>query len=264
MTFSGNLPSEDEIVSLCQSMPQEKLNESIRYGEDIWIKFGREISDLTAEVQAQMYAFQHADRSSVSVPEVFHWFQRDDRMYIVMEYIEGKNLQQYLRDDPPQAERWDDAVSEAIRSLWEFPVPSDARPGPLGGGWPRGPMWGEDFSTDHKFQSKEDLESWINGMLEENKRPETMRVNFSSERLAFSHGDLSPRHFIVQGSKLFLVDFGASGFYPVCFDEAGLCRLGNWSRRIRQKLFPSRSANLRSLRHLRYLNLVGFTGIKPL
>jgi thiamine kinase-like enzyme len=87
---------------------------------------------------------------------------------------------------------------------------------------PTGPLWGEFFSTDHKFQTKEDLENWINGMLQENERPETERVNFSSERLIFSHGDLAPRHFIVQGSKLFLVDFGAAGFYPVSFDEIGL------------------------------------------
>jgi thiamine kinase-like enzyme len=87
---------------------------------------------------------------------------------------------------------------------------------------PTGPLWGEFFSTHHKFQTKEDLEKWINGMLQENERPETERVNFSSERLIFTHGDLAPRHFIVQGSKLFLVNFGAAGFYPVCFDEIGL------------------------------------------
>jgi serine/threonine protein kinase len=117
MTSSGNIPSEDEIVSLCQSIPQEKRTESIRYGKDFWVKFGHELSNLTAEVQAQMYAFRHADRSTVSVPQVYHWFQRDDRMYIIMEYIEGESLKQYLKDNPSQLERWDDAVCEAIRSL---------------------------------------------------------------------------------------------------------------------------------------------------
>jgi serine/threonine protein kinase len=134
MTSSGNIPSEDEIVSLCQSIPQEKRTEGIRYGKDFWVKFGHELSNLTAEVQAQMYAFRHADRSTASVPQVYHWFQRDDRMYIIMEYIEGESLKQYLKDNPSQLERWDDAVCEAIRSLWGFPVPDDAKPGPLGGG----------------------------------------------------------------------------------------------------------------------------------
>lgn len=208
-----------------------------------------------------MYAFQHTDRSIVSVPQVYHYFQRDDRVYIIMEYIEGQNLQQYIHDNPSQLERWDDAVCEAIRSLWEFPVPDDAKPGPLGGGVPNGPMWGEFFSTDYRFQSKKDLENWINRMMEENKRPETQRVDFSSERLIFSHGDLNPRHFIVQGSRLFLVDFGAAGFYPVSFDEIGLFRRGSWYKRIRPKLFSSRSANLYTMGHLRYLNEVGFTGM---
>lgn len=259
MASSENIPSEDEIVRLCQSVPQEKLTVGIRYGKDFWVKFGREFSGLTNEVHAQMYAFRHADRSTVSVPQVYHYFQRDDRMYIIMEYIEGENLKQYLKDNPSQPERWDDAVCEAIRGLWRLPVPDDAKPGPLEEGMPTGPLWGEFFSTDHKFQTKEDLENWINGMLQENGRRETMRVDFSSERLVFSRGDLAPRHFIVQGSKLFLVDFGAAGFYPTCFDEAGLFRSGNWYKRIRQKLFSQRSANFRGMCHLRYLNLVGFT-----
>ena len=52
-------------------------------------------------------------------------------MYIIVEYIEGENLQQYLKDNPSQLERLDDAVCEAIRSLWGFPIPDDAKPGPL-------------------------------------------------------------------------------------------------------------------------------------
>jgi hypothetical protein len=123
--------------------------------------------------------------------------------------------------------------------------------------------WGGFFSTDYVFQNKKDLENWINGMLQKNGRPETERVNFGSERLVFSHGDLAPRHFIVRSSKLFLVDFGAAGFYPVSFDEIGLYQRGDWYKRIRRKLFPSPTANFRGLGRLRYLNLVGFTGFNP-
>jgi hypothetical protein len=73
--------------------------------------------------------------------------------------------------------------------------------------------------------------------------------------------EISPRGFIVQGSKLFLVNFGAAGFYPVCFDEIGLFCNGNWYKRIRRKLFSSRSANFHGMCQLRYLNLVGFTSV---
>lgn len=251
MTLSGHLPSEDEIVSLCR--PQETRTNGIQYGKDLWIKFGEEVSK--DEVYAQMYAFQHGDRSIVSVPEVYHWFQRDGRTYILMEFIEGEGLAQYLKRNPSQSDKWDAAVSAAVKNLWEFPVPKDAKPGPLGGGMPIGPLWGE-FSVNQTFQSMEELESWINGKLQRSGRPE--RVNLSSERLIFSHGDLAQRQFIVQGSKLFLVDFGATGFYPSCFDEVGLLSRGRWYERIRSKLFPSQSANLRGMCWVRRLNQIGF------
>jgi hypothetical protein len=105
-------------------------------------------------------------------------------MYILMEYIEGESLRQYLKDNPSQPERWDDAVSNAIRSVWKFPIPDDAKPGSLGEVMPTGSLWGEFFSTDYVFQNKKDLENWINGMLQKNGRPETERVNFGSGRLA--------------------------------------------------------------------------------
>jgi serine/threonine protein kinase len=254
MTLSGHLPSEDEIVSLC--LPQETRTNGIQYGKDLWIKFGEDVSK--DEVYAQMYAFQHGDRSIVSIPEVYHWFQRDGRTYILMEFIEGEGLAQYLKSNPSQSDKWDAAVSAAVKNLWEFPVPKDAKPGPLGGGMPTGPLWSlwRGFSVNQTFQSMEELESWINGKLQRSGRPE--RVNFSSERLIFSHGDLAQRQFIVQGSKLFLVDFGATGFYPSCFDEVGLFSLGRWYDRIRSKLFPSQSANLLGMFWVRRLNQIGF------
>ena len=142
MTFLGNLPADDEIVSFCKPIELEKRTMGIRYGNDIWVKFGTEFSYLAAEVQAQTYAFRYADRSTVCVPEVYHRFQRGDRAYILTEYIEGESPKQYLDNNPSQTERWDDAVFETIRILWEIPVPDNARPGPIGGDAERSSMGG--------------------------------------------------------------------------------------------------------------------------
>src|SRR5271168_4813366 len=165
MTLSGGLPSEDEVVSLCR--PQENRTNGIRYGEDLWIKFGQEI--FKDEVYAQMYAFKHVDRSIISIPEVYHWFQRDGRTYILMEFIEGEDLGQYLKRNPSQSEKWDAAVFAAVKNLWEFPVPKDAKPGPLGGGMLSSPFWGQ-YPVDQTFQSMEELESWMNGKLQRSGR----------------------------------------------------------------------------------------------
>lgn len=94
------LPTEDEVVGLCR--PHLSNRKGIRCGTEIWIKFGIFGRFITKdEVYAQIYAFEHADFSILSIPQIYHWFDRDGIIYILMQHIDGKNLLAQLAENPP-------------------------------------------------------------------------------------------------------------------------------------------------------------------
>ena len=249
MAYPDQLPSEDEVVELC--LPLEAHLDGIRYRQNLWIKFGKHVSK--DEAYAQMYAFKHADPAVVSVPKIYYWFERDGRTYILMEFIDCETLPQHLKNNPSERDKWDNAIVAAVEHLWSFPVHEDAKPGPLARGIPTGPFFAE-HDVNRTFESQEELERWINGKLQRNRRPE--RVEFGSQPLVFSHGDLTRRQFIVKNGKLYLLNFGASGFYPKCFEEVALFHCGDWYKKIRSRLFGSRSANLPGMVWARRFNIM--------
>jgi len=248
MAYPDQLPSEDEVVELC--LPLDAHLDGIRYGQDLWIKFGKHVSK--DEVYAQMYAFKHADPAAVSVPKIYYWFERDRRTYILMKFIDCETLPQHLKNNPSERDKWDNAIVAAVEHLRSFPVHEDTKPSPLARGIPVGPFFAE-YDVNRTFESQEELERWINGKLQRSGRPEP--VEFGSESLVFR-----PQSTAVHRQKRKTLPFKLWRFRVLSqmFRGGGAIQYGDWYKQIRSRLFGSRSANLLGMSWARRLNQMHF------
>ncbi|ELR05315.1 hypothetical protein VC83_01570 [Pseudogymnoascus destructans] len=115
----------------------------IKLSNDIAVKFGRGVT--AAEARTHEFAYQNVNPNIVHVPQVYRFFERDydprwssSEGYLFMEYVPGRTLAELDLDVG------DDIVpriAQIIAHLGQIGVRndlSDAVPGPIGGGSPRG------------------------------------------------------------------------------------------------------------------------------
>ena len=94
--------------------------------------YGSNLAKMSPKMRyAQMYAFKHADPAVVSVPKIYHWFERDGRTYILMKFIDCETLPQHLKNNPSERDKWDNAIAAAVESS-EFPGSRGRETWPVG------------------------------------------------------------------------------------------------------------------------------------
>ncbi|KIY48815.1 hypothetical protein FISHEDRAFT_14308, partial [Fistulina hepatica ATCC 64428] len=206
-------PSKDQIIRLCSEKgfnsngltypPNERPIAYIKYG----------IAVTMGEAQAQLLAFQ----SSARVPRIYHAFEHDQVTYIVMEYIDGTTVGDWLRVHRDDIDRdWiHGEVANAVSQMLGFAVPKDAPPGPIGGGPPRHSFF-KDYVAPRSYASVEDLEKHINKIIDRTAWKD--RVDFSRDRLIFYYSDINDRNFLItKDHELYVIDFQDTGFLPESF-----------------------------------------------
>ncbi|EFQ98621.1 hypothetical protein MGYG_01645 [Nannizzia gypsea CBS 118893] len=194
----------------------------VRITHNIVVKYGAGVSP--GEAATQEYAYQHVDPKIVRVPKVYRYFQHRDPLdaklkgYLFMEYIPGQNLKT-LNNIGPNSEITK-KLTKIIIHLGQ--ITGGSVPGPVGGGIPRGALWG-DSGAKREFQSLEDVNDWIN------KRMETLEetIDLTPYPLGLCHMDLCRRNMILMKDKsLCLLDWGYAGFFPRFYEMAAI-KCGN-------------------------------------
>jgi serine/threonine protein kinase len=95
----------------------------------------------------QRYIRKHIDRKIFYVPKVLRFITNNKRGYIVMEFIKGKTLDEYLADtnSPETAEiEVVQRIARAIAYLSQIPLPELWVPGPLDSGIPQGYIFADE------------------------------------------------------------------------------------------------------------------------
>ena len=150
---------EDTIVSACAEHED---------GHNIWEDGYRRCVDvqgyfvkfdsykiLRPQVETQIYVSQHAklDESAPRVPEVLHFFHRNNRMgYVVMDYIKPTTTPV---PDLPQR------VALAVQWLRDLPAPTGhVGTGPLGNGRARHTLF-KDYKAPLDFSSIEAIQRYL-------------------------------------------------------------------------------------------------------
>jgi hypothetical protein len=212
---------------------------------NVVIKIG---GDVTAqEATNQQYAYEQLEGTKLRVPRVYRFFQNEKdyvrKGYLMMEYIPGRIMADYSADDHSNDKDggrylWAQQIYEASTILSRIRIPEFQKPGPVGGGEPRGYLFSETgFGCMANFESVEDMNTWLNKRLVAAQRPRVQRqlksyyhevkgdFNFRHVELVMTHGDLAPRNFIVMDDgQLALLDWAFAGFYPKAF-EVFACRV---------------------------------------
>ncbi|OAA48910.1 phosphotransferase enzyme family protein [Beauveria brongniartii RCEF 3172] len=85
----------------------------------------------------QQYVYEHAAPRVVRVPQVFDAFtitrpNGASVTHIVMENVEGGDFAAYSKWDPQVAEQAMERIANAVRHIWDLPLPPNAAIGPLG------------------------------------------------------------------------------------------------------------------------------------
>lgn len=150
ITWDVHSSSTELLVDICDQAEKEnalsgnhKLGAPVvKLSDGIAVKFGHGVK--SAEARTQEFARQNTDANIVHIPRVYRFFERHDPLwscptgYLFMEYVPGPTLKELGLDV-----RTDiiPRVAQIIAHLRQ--IQGGQVPGPIGGGYPEGYLWGE-------------------------------------------------------------------------------------------------------------------------
>lgn len=167
---------EDEILSVFKQTPKCKPNGNSVTGfifpvkhPIVYVKFCFPPARGMAEVKNHDYAFRALkamppnQTQGIFIPEIYRTFQSGNRVFIIMDYIDGKTLTQLQeqQDWESQHDTIINNIARAIRLLMSIQPPPGQKPGPVGGGHIRHPLFKNDRAFG-EYSSVEELEKHLN------------------------------------------------------------------------------------------------------
>lgn len=171
---------EDEILSIFNHTPQLKPDgyavTGFLFPPDQPIAYIKFVfpPERMAEVKNQEYAFKSLqamppqETKGILVPEIYRTFQSGDRLFIIMEHIPGRTLAN-LQERPDWEWRQGvvtDSIARAIRLLLLIQPPPEQKPGPVGGGRIRHPLFKHGTSY-RAYSSVDELEKHLNTVCQQ-------------------------------------------------------------------------------------------------
>ncbi|KAF3911618.1 hypothetical protein AA313_de0201067 [Arthrobotrys entomopaga] len=219
-----DIPSRKDVEAACRAKGND--TNILWWSDQIVVKFCW--TATIAEALMQQWVHCHADQSIFYTPKVYDCWREDRNAYnrytyIVMERLRGKTIQDWMKTNPTEKETEAAKVKilKAIRHLWDLPVPLGTFVGPLGNQPPSDRFFGFN-DVDRTFDSTEELETWINGLLIKGGgrgKP----VSFRSQPRQLCHGDLTDYNIMIDDEgRIMIIDWGFADIYPRIFEEWGL------------------------------------------
>jgi thiamine kinase-like enzyme len=219
MALRYETATDDEIVQHCRrSNPNRDViselqggRSVIRISEEAVVKVGYGV--YQDEFQNQQKAYEMIDPSIIRIPKVYRYFRKDDTGYLIMEYMNGKELSTV--EDP------DIFLKPMVEVLKYFEQIRCDTPGAFHGGLPTGQLW-----LDYVYfvpTTISDIEEYYNTRHLKHLSQQS-KLNLQNYPLVFCHLDLAPRNILVlENGSLCLVDWASAGFFPRLFER---CVLG--------------------------------------
>ncbi|GJJ14320.1 hypothetical protein Clacol_008584 [Clathrus columnatus] len=246
---------EEAVITACE---EDQHNHKYDYGHKcglvvrgVFVKYDNYYS-LRPEVEMQKYVFEFAksSRDAPHVPEVYHFFHRDQLMaYVVMEYINTTPI-----PDLELAPK----VALALQWLRNVPAPSDrVYIGSLEEGHARHRVF-KDHRAPLPFSSVQALERYLNTVAARLRRRSAIDdVSFLNERLVLTQSDMDESHFGVDDKERpCLLDFRSIGWLPESFASHTMSSIIPFIAAVAQHLDWPPSPNLLTMSRIR-----GFLGM---
>lgn len=188
----------------------------VKITDNLLVKYGGDTN--INEAQTMIFVKDHC--TVLRVPEVHLVFERDHRIYIVMHYVDGLDLQ-HTWDSLDSASR-QSVMSQLATYLHELRNlnPAGTAPGPLDRKICNGRWF--TFYGAGPFQTNQHLVDWLNHKLEISNVPTFERFT-TDHPLVFTHQDIAPRNLILdEEGTLWMIDWAWAGWYPAYFEYAAV------------------------------------------
>ncbi|KAK1762507.1 hypothetical protein QBC33DRAFT_574124 [Phialemonium atrogriseum] len=184
-----------------------------------YIKFGnRSIASMTAEARTHQFSFDALEntplerRNDIRIPQICRILYTPRGAYIVMEYVQGKTLGQLYQ----KIERFEenskpyyDKIARGIKLPLSIPVPTDAKPGPCGGGIIKHPLF-KDGEALIRYDSIGNLATWF---IKTNPKVTLER------KLAYTLISTKETFMFIDAGDLYILDFEHVAFLPISFQD---------------------------------------------
>ena len=170
------LPTDSEIVAFCHTQ-QASGNYSPTYiypsreAPTAFIKHGGKDYSVMSEVANQKFAYNtlksmpRQKTTNILIPQIYHVFEQDKVVYIVMEYVAGETLKELLdrKLSHDQLDECYNKIAQAIKLFLSFKVPDNTAPGPVGGGIIKHPLFKYTVAST-KYASVDELQIHVNNV----------------------------------------------------------------------------------------------------
>ncbi|ESZ89823.1 kinase domain-containing protein [Sclerotinia borealis F-4128] len=188
---------------------------------------------------AGIYKDEQTRPPRVRIPKLFRVVRTAEFRALVMEFVPGQTLDSLMRLKYnatgesfywyPTPYSYDLSLFEehlhdyanAIGVLLSLPVPDNAAPGPVGGGYSNHPIF-ENWSTEENrapvmYTSVEELTKHINKLVLSRLPSKAKLADFSNEPLCYVLSDLNNGNVIFYNKEIFLIDHLDAGIMPLSF-----------------------------------------------
>ncbi|KAH8905473.1 hypothetical protein BR93DRAFT_798495 [Coniochaeta sp. PMI_546] len=152
--------------------------------------------------------------------------KKTDGHFIVMDYIAGPTVQEAWPSLEQEAkESVTQQVADMIETMQSHKL-NHMPPGPVGSPDEKcqGP-WFTDYGAG-PFKTVQELQDWLNHKVDvciQVRQIPATAPKFHFQDLVLTHQDLAERNLVLDsGGKVWLVDWGCAGVYPVGFEQAAL------------------------------------------
>ncbi|KEZ45182.1 hypothetical protein SAPIO_CDS2634 [Scedosporium apiospermum] len=192
-----------------------------------WVKFGNRSQEaMFAETRTQQFALDNLEkipkeeREGIHIPRIFRILKEQQRIFVVMELVNGKRLDEIGQSienfyESEISDPYFDKITRALRLFLSFPVPPDTKPGPCGWGGIRHVFF-KDQQAPVPYISVDELEEHVNNLATWFCK-DNPTVTFERE-LHLVYADLHLGNFMfTDTSELYVIDFEHASFLPLSF-----------------------------------------------
>lgn len=165
------LPSDEEIVSACvehslidKDLLPHGMPNCFLYPPNkppfAFIKYRYQGHGTIEEARNQEFAFNalqeipEEKRKGIHIPKIYRVIEAMGTVHIVMEYVPGKTLDEYIQSEGRASKHLDELYSQiekAVKLFLSFQAPNTITPGPVGGGLIRHPIFkGTEAPVEYK------------------------------------------------------------------------------------------------------------------
>jgi len=247
-----NSVANEELVALFSTAPrlhEFSLNKVVRISKTLVLKGGPSVMPSQAENMIFATELLHLPVPQVrrsftaSVPVPYGNNITEDGHFIVMDYVAGRTVEESW---PALGQDARDSVIQQVADMIEKMQSrrlNDMPPGPHKSPNEKcqGP-WFTDYGAG-PFTTLQELQDWFNHKVDVCIQVWQVPADFPRfvfRDLVFTHQDIAERNLVLDGAgKVWLVDWGCAGVYPVGFEQAALreqCSMTEFAEKVLSKL----------------------------